>query len=95
MENKENNDNKEIPKDKEKEEIKSNDENKENNEQKEKIDEIQEKKDERISKENKDLLLKIINNTIKKGLEALEKRNKEENSTIILIKNNVVKIKSI
>ena len=69
----------------ERNEIKENKELKGNNE----------KKEERISKENKDLLLRIINDTLKKRLEELEKRNKSENNSITILNTNTLKIKSI
>ena len=55
----------------------------------------QKKKEERFSQENKELLLKIINETIKKRLDDLEKRNKAENNTVTIINKNVDKIKSM
>lgn len=63
--------------------------------EKEKIEEFKGEKIERINKENRDLLLKIINDRINKKLESLEKKNKTENNSIVLMNNNVVKIKSI
>ena len=56
---------------------------------------MKKKKEERISKENKELLLKIINDTIKKRLEDLEKKNKSEVNILNLLKTNTSKIKSI
>ena len=102
-ETKENTENKEIKENKESKDTQENKvatEQKDNNEKKEVQQEVSEKKDipeikERISKENKDLLIKIINDTIKKKLEDLEKRNKAESNSINLLNKNVDKIKSM
>ena len=88
IDNKDPKENKDITESKENNEKK---EGKENNENKE----VFEKKEERFSQENKDLLLKIINETIKKRLDDLEKRNKAENNTVTIINKNVEKIKSM
>lgn len=96
IENKDVKDNKES---KDTQESKEATEPKENNEKKEVQQESNEKKDiqavkERFSQENKDLLIKIINETIKKKLDNLEKRNKAESISLNLLNQNVEKIKS-
>ena len=92
MEIKENQD-KNIQKEIEEKDLKKNE--KEKPLENEEIEEFKGEKIERINKENKDLLLKIINDRINKRLESLENKNKTENNSIVLMNNNVVKIKSI
>ena len=100
---KENIENKDVKDNKESKDTQENKEAmkpKENNEKKEVQQESNEKKDiqavkERFSQDNKDLLIKIINETIKKKLENLENRNKAESSSITLLHQNVEKIDSM
>ena len=102
-ETKENIENKEVKDNKESKDTQENKEAtepKENNEKKEVQQESNEKKDiqavkERFNQENKDLLIKIINETIKKQLDNLEKRNKDESSSITLLNKNVKIINSM
>ena len=69
-------------------------ENKDQNENKENKDNNK-IKIERIGQKEKELLLKIIKDTLVKKLENLEKRNLKENSSLQTTKSNVTKIKGI
>ena len=83
-----------------KEEIENKEENK--NDKKESNEDIESNKEdtqnpnnvERIGQKEKDLLLKIINETINNKLEHLEKKNKQENKDIVLLNKTVKDIQS-
>lgn len=96
MENKEKKEEKNVEESKKEKETKENEENKEKADNKDlkESKEGKEMKEKKITKESKDLLIKIINNTIKKRLDELEKRNTAENKTIQVVQANVEKIKS-